>query len=79
MIVLVVAVAGLRDWSSLRASQSRVDELKDDVARTEASIARLQHEIHEMQTNDAWLERVARQELGVIRAGEIVVLLPEGR
>ncbi len=77
VVVLVVAVAGVKSWSDLRMSQITADRLGQELARVDQSVGRLQQRIHLLQSNSELLERVAREELGVVRPDEIVIILPE--
>jgi len=77
VLVLVLAVAGVKSWADLRVSQSRATELRQRVNEKESSVQRLEKRIHLLRSNSELLERVAREELGVVRPDEIIVILPE--
>jgi cell division protein FtsB len=52
-----------------------VASLKDKNERLAADNARLRREVEGLKGDDAALERAAREELGVVRPGELVFLL----
>ena len=76
VLLLVVAVAGVKGWADLRSSQARVDALAAEVREADQSVRRLKKRIHLLQSNSELLERVAREELGVVQPDEVVVILP---
>lgn len=77
LVVLVVGVAGVKSWSDLKISEERATELKQDLAKVDASVDRLKQRIHLLQSDSELLERVAREELGVVHPDEVVVILPD--
>ena len=64
---------GLLDVQRYRAER---DRLKAEIADMERDQARLEAELAAIHANPAALERIAREELGLCREGEILVLLP---
>jgi cell division protein FtsB len=66
---------GLRKNRRLEAQARRVAEENRGLARENASLRR---EIRALQGDPAALERAAREELGFVRPGEMVLQLGEG-
>lgn len=52
-------------------------QLEADVERTEARIEELEGRIEAMQTDPLVLERLAREELGYVRPGDLVFVFSE--
>ncbi len=77
LVVLVVGVAGVKSWSDLKISEERATELRVDLEQVDASVDRLKQRIHLLQSDSELLERVAREELGVVHPDEVVVILPD--
>ncbi|HSM12705.1 MAG TPA: septum formation initiator family protein [Thermoanaerobaculia bacterium] len=75
-LLLVLATAALKGWRDLDRSRVRETELKARIAATEQRIETLRREIHDLQSDPATLERVAREDLGLVRPDEVVVVLP---
>jgi len=76
--VLGVIVAGKTagNISRLLRIQTMVGQTRQDAAAAEAENARLKRKLAEVQTPD-FIEREAREKLGMGREGERVVILPE--
>jgi cell division protein FtsB len=75
-LLLVLATAALKGWRDLDRSRVRESELKARIAATEQRIETLRREIRDLQSDPATLERVAREDLGLVRPDEVVVVLP---
>lgn len=74
LVVLVLAgYDGSRDLARLRAREAQL-ELR--LRTTEAGIAELSDRIERLQADPYTLEKAAREELGLSRPGEVVVILP---
>lgn len=75
ILVLALFVAGLRSYSDLSVQRARQAALADNIADTKLRIAALEHQIQLLRTDPGTLERVAREDLGMVRPGDIVVRL----
>lgn len=67
---------------ALSVQYARTFALAQEAARLErhrrdlvAQNARLRQEIHRLQTDDAYIEEIARRQLGLVRPGEIELLI----
>lgn len=65
---------GVREVRRLRAERQR---LSDEIGRLKARTTTLEREIRDLRENPRAIEDRARRELGMIRNGETVFLLPE--
>jgi cell division protein FtsB len=68
-----------RGLPELQHSRKRVAELKTDIARLESENARLRAEIDSVKKSTYAVERIAREDLGMSKKGELVYMLPKGR
>ena len=50
--------------------------LRQEVARTEQRIDALRHRVERLRSDPATLERLAREELGMVHPGDVVIVLP---
>ena len=66
-----------RGLPELQHARTRVDGLRADVARVEADNARLRAEIESVKKSSYAVERIAREDLGMSKKGEIVYMLPK--
>lgn len=77
VLVLLFALAGLQSWRDLSVARSRSQNLQDQVQATEQRIESLRERIHRLETDPRALERLAREELGLVRPGDLVIVLPQ--
>ena len=67
---LYVFIAGDGGWLDLRARQQRQQALEAEVARLAAANDSLRTVLERMANDPAFLEKVAREQLGMVRPGE---------
>lgn len=66
-----------RGLPELQHARTRVAGLRADIAKTEAENARLRAEIESVKKSSYAVERIAREDLGMSRKGEVVYMLPK--
>lgn len=66
-----------RGIAELHQSRKRVEGLKADIKRLEAENARLRAEIESVKKSTYAVEKIAREDLGMSKKGEVVYLLPK--
>jgi len=78
VLVLLVGAAIFGDTGilHLRRLRAEVDALHRDVQGLEAENERLSRALAELRTDPAAVERIAREELGLVRPGERVLRFP---
>jgi cell division protein FtsB len=74
--LLLLAAAGLKSWRDLQTSRAREATILERIRVTEASVERLQHRIDRLGHDGVTLERAAREELGMVKPGDVVIVLP---
>jgi cell division protein FtsB len=72
-VLLGAAVFGDNGFLHLRRLRSEVEALHRDVQALEAENERLSRAITELHTDPTAMERIAREELGLVRPGERVL------
>ena len=79
-VVTVLAIFSLffsgRPTSELQQSRQRVDALRAEIARLQTENARLRAEIDSVRKSTYAVERIAREDLGLSKKGEVVYMLP---
>ncbi len=67
--VMIFSSSGLNRLSSLRAERTRADQ---EISRLTQQISELRAEVKHIKSDPAAVERVARDELGLVRQTEVV-------
>ena len=79
-VVTLLAVYSLffsrRPTSELQQSRQRVQNLRADTARLQAENAHLRAEIDSVRKSTYAVERIAREDLGMSKKGEVIYVLP---
>jgi cell division protein FtsB len=68
-----------RGMNDLQRARKGVDGLQADIKRLQADNVRLRGEIESVKKSTYAVERIARQDLGMSKKGEIVYMLPKDR
>ena len=68
-----------RGLPELQHARTRVTALQANIAKLEAENARLRAEIESVKKSSYAIERIAREDLGMSKKGELVYMLPRGR
>jgi cell division protein FtsB len=74
--LLLLATGALRGGRELVAARARERALAAQAAAAEQRIAALRYRIERLNHDPATLERLAREELGYVRPGDVVIVLP---
>jgi len=75
---VALAVFGEGGWLDSRASRQELAARQAELEEQYARVMALRREVERLKTDPAAIERIAREQLGFIRPGEIVFLVPEG-
>jgi cell division protein FtsL len=65
-----------RGIAELQVARRRVAELQSEINKLQAENARLKREIASARNSTYSIEKIAREDLGMSRSGEVVYMLP---
>jgi cell division protein FtsB len=68
-----------RGMNDLQRARKQVNSLQADIKRLQADNTRLRGEIESVKKSTYAVERIARQDLGMSKKGEIIYMLPKER
>jgi cell division protein FtsB len=77
LFVAVLAMAGTKSYRDLEAARQHKRLLETRIEATHGEIARLRGRIERLRNDPGTLERLAREELGMVRQGDVVIQLPQ--
>ena len=75
--MLLLAVFNDRGALQVRAQGQKFSELESEIQKLESENKRLADEIKALRSDPNAIEKVAREELKLVKPGEIVVVTPE--
>lgn len=73
----LLATAGFKSYRDLETVRAHERRLLGEIAAAEERIRALNADIDRIENDPATLERFAREELGMVREGDVVIVLPE--
>ncbi|HXO18353.1 MAG TPA: septum formation initiator family protein [Thermoanaerobaculia bacterium] len=75
-VSVLLVFAGVKSHRDLAAARDRERSLQGTIRGTQERIDRLRGRIGSLRDDPEMLERLAREELGLARAGDVVIVLP---
>jgi len=77
VVMLAFALLGDQGWREVRRLRAERDRLATEIQQLAEREAALRREVTDLQTNERAIEARARADLGMIKPGETIFLLPE--
>jgi cell division protein FtsB len=75
--VLLVSAAGWKSYRDLETARQREAMLATRIVETQARVDELRRKVARLRDDPVALERMAREELGLVKPGDVVVVYPE--
>jgi cell division protein FtsB len=76
LVLALLAIAALKSSRDLEAARARERLLQQKIAATRAESERLRVRIDRLRHDPGMLERLAREDLGMVRPGDVIIELP---
>ncbi len=76
LVLLVHDVFGDRGFLAMRRSQREAERLEQEISKLNEENRRISADIEALKSDPAAIERIARDEMGLARPGELVFTLP---
>lgn len=76
VLLLGYQVVGPGGWMALREREREKQALEEDIRRLTLENLRLVRQVQALRTDPQAIERVAREEMKLVRPGEVVYVLP---
>jgi len=77
LLFALLAIAALKSSRDLETARARERCLRGQITTTEAESERLRQRIDRLHHDPGMLERLAREDLGMVRPGDVVIELPD--
>jgi cell division protein FtsB len=77
LVLALLAIAALKSSRDLEAARARERLLETRIAETHARSEKLKSRIERLKHDPGMLERLAREDLGLVRPGDVIVELPD--
>ena len=77
LLVFMNGIFGENGYLAMRRARADVDRIRKELQQLNEENRQLAGDIHGLKSDPAAIERVAREEMGLARPGELVFRLPE--
>lgn len=76
LFLLVHDVFGTHGFLAMRRAQKEIQRLRDEVTKLNQENVQLEDQVKGLRSDPKLIERIARDELGLARPGEIIIKIP---
>ncbi|MBZ5662681.1 MAG: septum formation initiator family protein [Acidobacteriia bacterium] len=77
LALLVHDIFGAHGFVAMRRTQKEIDQIRDQIGRLNAENKSLASEVNSLKSDPKAIERIAREEMGLARPGEMIFKLPD--
>ena len=78
-VMIVHDIFGTHGFLAMRRTQIEITKVKDDLNQLTKENAVLEQEVKDLKSDPQLIERIARDELGLVRSGEMIIRIPQGQ
>ena len=79
LVMIVHDVFGTHGFLAMRRTQSEITKVKADLDQLSKENAELAQEVKDLNSDPRLIEKIARDDLGLARPGEIIIRIPQGQ
>lgn len=76
LLVLVHDIFGAHGFMTMRRTQQEIERVRADIEHLNTENEQLAEQVHALKSDPKLIERIAREEMGLARPGEIIIKLP---
>ena len=79
LVMVVHDVFGTHGFLAMRRTQNEIKKVKADLEALSKENAALAQEVKDLNSDPKLIEKIARDDLGLARPGEIIIRIPPGQ
>jgi cell division protein FtsB len=79
LVLVVHDVFGTHGFLAMRRTQSEIKRVEADLDQLNKENLLLEQEVRELKTDPHKIEKIARDELGLARPGEVIIKIPQSQ
>ena len=77
LALLVHDIFGAHGFIAMRRTQKEIEQVRDQIGKLTNENKSLSSQVNSLKTDPKAIERIAREEMGLARPGEIIYKLPD--
>ncbi|MFI5091885.1 MAG: septum formation initiator family protein [Candidatus Acidiferrum sp.] len=79
LVMVVHDIFGTHGFLAMRRTESEIKKVKADLDQLSKENAALEQETKDLKSDPRLIEKIARDDLGLARPGEIIIRIPQGQ
>jgi cell division protein FtsL len=79
LVMIVHDIFGTHGFLAMRRTQNEITKVKADLDQLRKENAELAQEVKDLNSDPRLIEKIARDDLGLARPGEIIIRIPQGQ
>jgi cell division protein FtsL len=79
LVMFVHDIFGTHGFLAMRRTQNEIQKVKADLDAFSKENAALAQEVKDLNSDPRLIEKIARDDLGLARPGEIIIRIPQGQ
>ena len=79
LVLVVHDIFGAHGYLAMRRTQNEIKKVQAGLDQLNKENAELQQEVKELRTDPHKIEKIARDELGLARPGEVIIKIPQSQ
>jgi cell division protein FtsB len=79
LVLVVHDIFGTHGYLAMRRTQQEIKKINADLDQLNKENLQLEQEVRELKTDPHKIEKIARDELGLARPGEVIIKIPRSQ
>ncbi len=79
LVLVVHDIFGAHGYLAMRRTQEQIKKVTADLEQLNKENLQLEQEVRELKTDPHKIEKIARDELGLARPGEVIIKIPRSQ
>jgi cell division protein FtsB len=79
LVLVVHDIFGAHGYLAMRRTQQDIKKVTKDLGQLNKENLELEQEVRELKTDPHKIEKIARDELGLARPGEVIIIIPRSQ
>jgi cell division protein FtsL len=76
-LLVVHDIFGAHGYLAMRRTQNEINKVNANIQQLNKENAQLQQEVRDLKTDPRKIEKIARDELGLAKPGEVIIKIPQ--
>ena len=79
LALLVHDIFGTHGYLAMRRTQQEINKVKTNIEKLNKENVRLEEEVKDLKSDPRKIEKIARDELGLAKPGEVIIKIPQSQ